>query len=76
MGVFIPLTQEDTATKRNILGIWTDTRAIFEERLVMKDLIADTDVKTWRKRNHSFQHLKTKNGFIKSGISINASVTL
>ena len=65
----------DTSTRRNILGTWTDPRATFKERPFMKDLIADIDVKTWGKGNHSIQHLKTKCGFIKSGNSINVSLT-
>lgn len=53
-----------------------DPRAALKERLVVKDLIADIDVKTWGKRNQSqLWHLKTKSGFIKSGNLINVSLT-
>lgn len=53
-----------------------DPRAALKERLVMKDLIADIDVKTWGKRNQSqLWHLKIKSGFIKSRNLINVSLT-
>lgn len=66
MEEYIPLTRGDTTTKGNILGIWTDSRATFEEKLVMKDLIENI-VKKWEKRKHSFLHLKIKGVLSKVG---------